>query len=347
MKSIVLSLTIVVFSLQLSFAQTSTGQGYIIAQNQDTLRGYLMDDLDINLSKSVKFSLNVSGADSKEYGPTDILGFTFNSGKSFESIDAKFSDEKVFAKKLADGKIKVLYEQGIEPQKFNMHLYRQDTNFSVVLEYPEKTIVEKGAKKFSQTSKKYLGILSVITEGFNIPDLKFKQKPLMSYLNDYNRKHSTTFRTFEYVRKVETSYDASIGAHFFGGSDDKQFRAAFFRDKLFPERSKKVYFRAGLTYRYADIVTSGDHILNVLPFGFRYQPNQGKVSPYAHASLGLAFTVSETRYSSVTGSEYSFGVVPGINLGAGIRYKIKSNYLFTEITPSFNNGFLLNIGFTF
>lgn len=343
-----LALTLII-SLDLS-AQNNQVPGYIVTNEKDTLRGYLEDEIDSELRSGVNFS-STNTTVSQPYTPSEILGFGYDTGRSFFSIDAADGSGRIFVKNMATGKINVLMDDDKVSRILTMYLSRIDTSISVVLEPPKKNTIEKDGKKFSSTDKKYLQLLSFITGDVNLPNINYNEKKIVGYLNEYNQRYASTIPTTTYSPLVKTSYDVSLGYPTLQSNAKAQYRFAFFRDRKYFDKHRTLHRRAGFSYRLLHNKSGNvEHFLNLLPVGVRLESGNGAVVPYVHASGGVALSLcgcSTISTATSTTTEYSLSVAPGLNLGLGARFKFKSGALFTEITPAFNEGFMLNLGFEF
>ena len=92
-------------------AQSSYDPGYVLTIENDTINGYILNDIDSKLAYKISFKNELSDSTITQYTTNELLGFGFTSGRVFERMQIKNKNQastdssNVFAKKLIDGKI--------------------------------------------------------------------------------------------------------------------------------------------------------------------------------------------------------------------------------------------------
>jgi len=365
-KHFIFLFVLVIIQLQIN-AQVKDLSGYIITNNQDTIHGYLRDDIDSKLSNSVEFHHDLSEENYMIYTPSQISGFSFNTGRTFKSIPQKNDTAVEFGKEIVNGKIKMYMVRKKNSDKYKIFLVRSDTNLSVTLTAPTKKVIKSNGKTYNQINEKYLALLSYITENHktkkSLNTVKFRDDDISKYIMQYNNDFEKAFPSSIYEENYKLTYDFAIGIPLRTGTGRTLFRFSAYRNKTRIEKTMNFSTIIGISYRYwgeseiPEIFTIKNytyyyrgHFLSIIPFGLSYQGNPRKVIPYAYAGIGLGIDITNSYIISnyeINGTENDFYFTPVFNCAVGLKYKLKSSYIFTEITPSVDDGFYINLGYSF
>lgn len=353
------------------FAQENFRSGYIIKANNDSIQGFIQNQTDEEISEGIVFK-TTQNASSIKYSPNLLKRVQFENGRSFLSREitssANKNPSKVLVKKVLDGKIDVFVHRKNRQSKPNFFLINNETGKTVYIVSPKSDLVQdENGKSYKRDEKKYIGLIKVLKNGGKMEaeteDLKYAENKIIDYFKEYNKGFDNKYPVKAYEEELAFSYDISGGIPVYQEGDGYSFRVAIYRNKMKVERTKKLSVIRGITFqRWAnenkeiEIISSGTsnsnyrwQFLSILPWGMKYSFNTGVIQPYVYAAPGLGvlfMTDHVSRDGEYIGSETSVLPTPTVNLGAGMRFKIGSNFLFAEITPALERVFI-NAGFSF
>ncbi|NJL75020.1 MAG: hypothetical protein HC892_08280, partial [Saprospiraceae bacterium] len=168
-------------------------KGYIITNNQDTISGYVQDDLKYKLSNQINFKTKLQQASPVVYTPSELTSVFFE--PSFFLVSKVFvqGDSTVirFARKLVDG-YATLYEYAMATDQI-LYLIIKENGEQIQLDKPES---------FLAKDQKYIGKLKYI----------FRDCPKManlSYQTVPYQSPSLTEQTIRYNQCVKPEIVAS------------------------------------------------------------------------------------------------------------------------------------------
>jgi len=364
MKNIYLTLFLFsfIFSFQNLTAQKNFKSGFIVNNQNETIRGYIKDKTDYEFVNEIEFKEGLSG-NTVIYGPEDVLSFQFKSGRSFEQIYQKKDSSYVFGKKYIQGKIDLFVIRRSKHGKSDFYLYNNEINESVYLTSPKKVRVTKDGKEYTGTSNNvYNEKLRIIKEeSSERKKIKYREKLIIREIADYNKNYKDSYPINSYKDDIVNSYEISVGtAMILFPSGEPNFRISFTRNKMNKDKSRKVSYFNSISYSlyneeigiYQEPLSSyieTYHTLRVVPFGVKFQTNTEKVIPYFFTGIGLGAYYIENLHNgeNVSNGGNNIGVFPTILLGGGVKFKVGSNYIFTEIIPQFPGVIHLNFGYSF
>ncbi len=365
MKKKVLLLIVMILLLTHLKAQNNLISGYVITKKQDTIKGFLMDEIDLKLSKNVKFYHNVSEKVPIIYTSLEINEFGFSNGRIFKLIQQNNDSVSVFSKRIVTGKINMFVEREKRSGNFNVHLLRSDTAFSVKLSNPKKKILNRDGRKYSLTDKKYLGLLSLITDinknNEQLNSIKYREKDLKKYIIYHNRIFEDDFPSNIYIEGTKITYDIVLGLPFNKKPGETCFRISAYMNKALMEKLQHLSYRMGISYHYwnsnnKSSIKRNAHeeykyqCLSIVPLGFIYHGKKKEIVPYGYAGIGLGLLIFSDfiiHNFENKGTSNKLRVLPVINCGVGLKIRHKSNFIFAEITPSLKNGVFFNLGYSF
>lgn len=350
------------------FGQSRFVPGYIVTIKNDTIEGYIFFKVDSELAHQLSFKRDLSDSDIKTYSTSDITSFGFKNGRSFERI--WFKEEggdstSVFAKHVIEGKVSMWVWR--HPKNRPDFFLKNNSNgkFVHLTDGGDKS-VSKDGKEYIQTDIKFIGLMKYATDDeleftSTKKDVKYSEENITTKVLDFNQKYDDEFPISEYKEELKFRYDLFVGTQLQQDSKSATFKVGLLRRKVEVERTVRTSSFRGITYfgwfnhaGWDDTLENGTpsykrQLINILPFGIHWQVNHSYVRPYAYIGLGLAvIAFSDYRivdYENI-GTETSLFAYPTIYTGAGIQFKMGSNYLFTEFTPSIW-GSTISIGFGF
>lgn len=136
--------------------------GYIITTERDTVRGFITYRTDYELGKEVLFKSEQNGPAVK-YDPSALAGFGFDYKRIFESVlftDKQQDTIQVFAKRVLDGRIKMLLWRKNYGKDFEVFLFNHEPEKMVHLTKPVKTTIEREDETKAEVEKSdYIGLL--------------------------------------------------------------------------------------------------------------------------------------------------------------------------------------------
>jgi len=346
--------------------------GYIVTLKRDTVKGFLINGTDAELRSKITFRRTLQADENIEYRAADLLSFGFDYGRVF----VRFPSTKtpvdgdsvfVFAKRILRGKIDLYSSSNAKKNHPDIFLVNNYTGQTVHLTEPEKlsTVDNSGGLRVGE-SLKHLG-LTRIAKGDVPPDAEMKKYNYSERaIRDDISKYNDAFRDFpvsHYKQQINFSYSVSAGIPLSNiAPGDVAFRVAFYRNKYFPESSRKVSLIRGISYRYWQSATTGSGVqfsnenfrqqwISIIPIGVHIQTNSRIVKPFIYFGPGLAFLLS-TDYNIYNyqdkGSKNEWLVTPTVNVGVGVKIKVGSKFLVAELTPTGNrSGSFINLGYSF
>lgn len=348
--------------------------GFIVTLKSDTVKGLLMDGTDAELSSRITFESIETGDDKIEYRPADLLSFGFDNGRIFirfsiANTPAESDSVFVFAKRILEGKINLYTYSKTKGNHPDIFLVNNYSGRTVHLKESEKlsTTDESGVKRTGE-SFKHLGLIGIAKDDLafnsaNVKKFKYTEKAIRDDILEYNEGFKE-FPRSQYQPQIDYSYSVVAGIPFGSPNPtDVAFRVAFFKNKYFPESSRKLSFIKGISYRYSYInstVPSGvqnsnknfrQQWISVIPIGVNFQTDSRRIKPYVYIGAGIAFLWDTSHYVDnyeYKGNKNELLVIPTLNMGAGVRAKIGSKFLVVELSPTGNrSGTCINLGYSF
>ena len=366
-NKISLLLFVIIITQSQLVAQYNLISGHIITNGQDTVKGYLRNDTDAKLSKSIEFHNDMSEEEYTIYTPSQISGFGFCSGRSFKSLQQENDTASKFGKIIVTGKINMYLVRKNGSDNKKIFLFRSDTSLSVTLKDPVNKIIKKKGKTYSLKDRKYINLLSYITDSHkmekSLNSVKYQKKDIAKYVMIYNSQFEKEYPSNIYKDNSRTTIDIAVGIPIKILDGYTQFRISAFANKTNIERSFNFSYRMGISYRYWHSNNQPKEIthqnsdnnyrwqhLSIIPLGFSIEGNPRKIIPYGYAGFGIGLIFMSDyiiRDYEITGTLNHFAISPTFNCGLGVKFKVKSNYIITEITPTWGNGLFLNLGYSF
>jgi len=169
---------IVIFFLTISAAYSQSGlyvQGYIVTNNNDTIRGLIKDRSNIKNTNSVKFrSLNSKRA--KIYLPDSIKSFGLEDGRTYYSMaihDASIN-RPIFIQELLEGRVS-LYK-AFPMDGIKIYIVKKAQEYFIINRETYKSVF-----KIHLTECKEIDYYS-----FEKQEIEYKEKDLKAFIEKYN-----------------------------------------------------------------------------------------------------------------------------------------------------------------
>jgi len=364
------TLTILLMFVYMNMYPQNYNSGYIIDSKKDTIHGFILDQIDEEMGLKIEFKNDLSDLSSELYYSSDIHEFGFDNGRVFEqqnSIVGTNDTLKVFAKRIIQGRINMYIRRihGIKEEE--LFLRNNYLNKVVQIKKPIKEIkANKDGTKYAFEDNRFIGLLNYITS--DVPEFKlnsklrkYSSKKISGEIKRYNNLFTEEFPTDYYQEQKTYSYVVMGGIPIImsgnGNTRNSAFRFAFYMNKNFPEKNRKLSFISGISYRYGSWENeyesnSSQHFLSMIPLGLNFHGSKGTVRPYAYFGLGLTM-LRQPVYMLDSNQELEsivqrYSILPGLGVGVGVKIKVRSNFINIEFTPTGNySGIFMNIGFTF
>ncbi len=357
---------------QFANAQSTYESGYIVTTKNDTINGFIRNEMDSELANKISFKKNSSDALVIEYSTNELLAFGFSSGRIFKRMSLTSPKKTtqdttfVFAKRLVKGKIDFYVWRHKQINSKDLFVVNNESQRKGHLTSPKKNKVKVDGKTYNESDNKYKRSLTYVKndislESKNNKNLRYGEKSIGKDIMAFNTNFQDEFPTEKYKEPIEYKYTILAGMPLSFDSIKLHFRVGLFRDKTFTEKSNKFSFLTGIVYQHWSEDETWDNryqngtsnykwqMLNVIPFGIKFQTNTKHVIPYAYFGVGVAVLMMTDyvieNYENV-GSETDFVFFPTVNVGVGAKIKVKSNFIITELTPTIN-GIFFNVGYSF
>lgn len=359
---------------QFLYAQDNYKPGYVLTIKKDTINGFILNNIDAELADKISFKRNSSDEAITEYAPSELLGFGFSSGRIFERKrvrnDNQSSNEStyVFAKRIVKGKIDLFVWSHKKNNSKDFFVINNSTKREARLIKPKKTNVKTDGKTYSKSDNNYKHNIAFVKQEENLDpeqnDLSFGEKPIIKNIISFNKKFQNEYPIEIYKEPTHHNYDILVGIPLNMKSPGRVFTISAYRSKTFSEKSNILSLIYGLSYydwrdndknKIADYQSQNAEInyiwqkLNIMPLGIKLQTNGKRIIPYGYFSVGgavLMMTDYLIEDYEFTGSRKEYLLRPAINAGIGVKIRIKSNFLLSEITPAMNRVFF-KIGYSF
>lgn len=353
-------------------------KGFIVTAEKDTLYGLIQDGIDAELSQKVVFQKD---GQSTEYTPADLIGFGLHYGRTFQrfAFDPSQGNDSIafFAKKNIGGKID-LYTRDINGQKQpDIVLKNNSTGVVVHMIPPKDSKKTVNGVQYVNTSYRHLGLMR-LAKGDSVSSQKsqgrsnYNEQAISREIGKYNKRFREDFPVTHYKPQVERSYNISAGMMVVATpgsnpsvSDANSVRVSFYRHQTPVERSQRIRIIQGVAYRYRklqeppypsytarfSLVDAAYQYLTIIPLGASIESKGKFVRPYAFVAPGFGMMVSTIRVVKEyfpQGNVHEVQPVFTFHTGAGLKIKMGSHFILTEVTFSGDGGGLfVNAGYSF
>lgn len=372
MKNFYPLLFLISFTVSVTLQAQKLSKGYIVDLKKDTVKGYIIDRTDSELSSTIQFKKGKKDRDLFRYSTSDLLGFGFNYGRTFERIaftDSLHDTVMVFAKLILEGKLKLYIWRRNNWTDFDVFLFNTDPpRFAHLTEPTRKIMQDEKGNQYTIEKINHIGLLKImkgdsskiVTKEKNI---RYAEDKIVRNILQYNQAYQEKYPIKRYLEKVANSFDFTIGLPVFHAPEGSSFRFAFYWNVFHPEKNRSFTFMNGISYRYWK--SSEDHAnqagtfdwnfmqqwISLLPVGFNYHKATGVIRPYLYGAFGISVWLTKS-YHSVDYDNLSHTLnhyfLPAVNVGIGLKIKVGDNFIALELTPTGNgSGIFANMGFSF
>lgn len=305
---------------ELAFSQAAYRDGYVVANDGDTLSGLVEYREGVGAYKSCRFKRS-KGQRAVTYEPTGIAGYGFKKDKFFQSREVAIGDQParlVFLEVLVKGPV-TLYKFG-----GNTFFVEKD-NAGLLPLTNELVEIFVNGKKASKRSNQYIGNLNMLLSDCDgmrekISLVKFDERSITNIVEDYHRCSGVAGVSY----KAEKPWiKAMVGVT--AGASSSQLEFSFITgyphltrpfetsrsvmlgisaDLLSPRISERISFHTDLLYSsfaYYSYVRIVDRFPNEqnfttitsdyikVPFGFRYTLPLAGFAPYLNVGMSGTF----------------------------------------------------------
>lgn len=353
MKDLVL-LLFVILSIPVT-AQNIFSPGYIITAEGDTLHGLILDTSDAEMSRRLIFKTSEE-AEIQKHSVRSLTGFGFDLGREFERrivLPKPGKDEDttyIFAKNLLRGQTDVFVGRHLQKRYPEIFLDNNSNNSSIHI---YRSRIDLELEEFLKTFYNSPNSLD------NPQGVRFREKKLLRNIAAENDIRSVDFPVSVYSENIDNELILLAGMPVDYSKTAIHFRGAVYFSKTNIEKSPNFSFFSGIIYHHWErkkVSIPGTQqygemnkkwqMINLMPIGIRFQGNSGNFRPYGYIGGGIAL-LRETDVSLEgimdAGEEISWGFLPTLNSGIGVKTKLGRHFLITELTPTRNNLFL-NLG---
>ncbi len=338
-----------------SFGQREFKDGYIITNEKDTVSGMILSRMDAFLTSGIQFKELKNDTLTESYAVTDLIGFRFKNGRTFERINYESDklDTSVFAKRVVTGKYD-LWVWRHSPRKTDFFLKNNINQKVAHLTQPERKTLYLEGKEYTQNDYRFIGNIIHVTDNEFKPssrnhNLKYSEKRIIDQISLLNQEYEDKYPVNIYKEEIKYKYNVKIGIPFQSSPNVTEFTIGFFRREIKVEKNVNFSIIRGITYfgwhsanTYDGSYENGTkghrwQLINILPIGVHYQGKHKTIKPYAYMGFGAA-VLAMTDYQIVdyedTGTKTSFFPFPTVYAGTGLKIRVGSNFLFAEYTPS-------------
>jgi hypothetical protein len=312
-------------------AQQLFDPGYIIKKNQDTVRGFIIIDLESNLSSAVKFKTDEISPTVK-FVPSELEGFKTGDdvyrSMQFRNTAEDSVMETAFVKQLVKGEYN-LYAYAKTDRKFYL-LQKEEILYFLYdgVNRNSGEIVQKG------NFYNYLNLVAVPCEKLtNLVDrVGYNDKDMAEFISKVDNCETPGNATNLY-QKPKTLVQPMIFAGGLPVSGMNQFTASFILHITLPRIDKKTSINIGLNYAsltketderndyyYLYKLLTNYQIFSV-PVTFQYNFTTNRIQPYFYAGISAAYDqkTTNTQNNQIPASDNQFGISPVAGIGIQAR----------------------------
>ena len=338
-------------------AQGIFSPGYIFTTEGDTLRGFILERSDAEMSRKIVFK-TTKESEIQKHSTKTLSGFGFDSGREFETMillpkPGKNEDTTyIFAKNMLRGHTDVFVGRYIQKGHPEI-LFRNNSNNSSNQIYRSRDSNSLGMDEFLNSyysDSKFL---------HNPQGVRFQEKKILREIAKQNNIYSADFPDSVYKEKIDYDWTILAGMPADYSKDAIHFRGAVYLSRTKTERSSGISSIHGIIYHHWErkntafpgthqygMITDKWQMINVMPIGIKIQDYVGDFRPYGYLGAGVAMLREDIiSFDNAPGMEggVTWSFLPTFNMGIGIKTRLGKNFLVTELTPTINN-LMLNIG---
>ncbi len=173
----------------LTFAQKDYQPGYILLNNGDTLKGYILDAIKSGYNHTICSFKSTPEAEAKEYAPFEIIGYQYSNNIYYVSKHVPFKNhtKDLFLEYLVEGRVN-LYYYNKSPEKI-YYVEKLDGQLIPLTFIQKDTVLRE--REFTITEKNYIDSLAKVFE--DCPELNkellylnFNHKDLINISKEYH-----------------------------------------------------------------------------------------------------------------------------------------------------------------
>lgn len=291
-------------------AQSDFAEGYIILNNNDTVGGFLKQEVESNLLTRLVFKTNKNEKLPEEYSPGEIKAFSFYGGNSFESIYFKDADAfpvVYFAKELLKG-----YYDLYSFRKNDLQYYIIKHQDSAYLLYDD-ILLSSG---IYDTKGNYRNLLLFLSRDCSkltnqISGIRYSESDIIDFTQKINTciEPNKTSSVIHVKPKSKTSFYVYAGGLPLG--DKYQLTGRALARIYTPSISRNVSLNAGVNYLSHKTIqeTPGkkeNYVTNIYSATLTVQNNftTGIIQPYVEAGMGVAYKQETNPFYQSSGSGF-------------------------------------------
>jgi len=354
-------------------------EGYIINMQHDTVHGFIKENPDEELAKSLSFAKENDNSQLVKYTPAQLTGFGFSNGRIFEKISLKEFNGKdsveieYLVKRILTGKI---YAYTIEsPGKETQWLLKNQVTGKIVhLKKPREHEERKlDGQLVISTDFKYLQYLVLVKQDspsdfIKQDDFNYSKKQLIKNIKKYNSSYADKFPIHQYKEQTQISYGLLGGAYAFShhvNQGEAEFKGGYrisgFRDVTWFEKIGRISFTQGFSYSKFKTFTQEygpninqegnsyylhDQVLSIYPAGVKFSSYGKSITAYIYTGIGMTFIKFSNDPQLSFTDEKTIKV--GLNIGTGLKIKITPHlFILAELSQKYAEGFYANGGIAY
>jgi hypothetical protein len=348
MKTIPITILLLILNISV-IAQMEFLEGFIINSKGDTVKGYIQDNADKHLFRSVNFK--IKGNESAiSYTPDKLIGFGMSNGEIFISKQISGATENdsstYFMKCLVSGEA-TLYVFRRNNNKRTYFIETNDSNFTELL----NTIStgHKDGVTYNKYHYEFRGILKFLFQECKvlmpvIDEVKFKLEDIMNLVVDYNLfRRSFDPVKVHLVKEKIVSNEILVSAPVYG-ERDPSYRFRLSRNIINLDFNQNIVLGYGLEYIHG----TNNRKMRTLELKWlaKYQFANTKLKPYAYITLS---TFALNRQNSIfygNNVHYRFIIVNEATIGTGINYNLNGkDVIGFDVTASVLTGISVGISY--
>ncbi|MDR0874462.1 MAG: hypothetical protein LBN27_13530 [Prevotellaceae bacterium] len=221
-------LTVLLLQVLFAFAQSNYKEGYVITNNNDTLRGWIDYRTDKMNAQICNFKRNIEDKEPTAYKPGDIIGFRFSQEGKFyvtRSIEIeKRQPQTVFLEYLVQGLMNLYFYTDENDLSYYIFEDRDTGKMTYTTKKPDEiTTTENG--QYNKPDNRYRSILAYTFKDYEsikkeAQKLDFKHSSMIDLAKDYHKLVCTTdeecieFETKEDKKKTKVRFLVSGGMEY-------------------------------------------------------------------------------------------------------------------------------------
>lgn len=326
---------LILFISFLSYGQDVFKSGYIVKNNNDTIRGLLRNDVDEKLSGQVVFKS--ANGNTEIFTPINIVSFGFVEGNVFRIVKyidptEAYSVKQHFAKILFEGTNDLFSFIKKDMNYFVVHI-KEDTTLLLFddITTASGAVIDEGNYK---NQLFFIGheCEKMKSQAENTP---YREEALVKYMVSLEKCIGNESGSNVYYVKPETQTQIYFFAGGFPLGKQYEITAQGTVRFVLPSRGRKTSLNTGAVYlrnksidTYAGYFGSSskyDHLVDIfeVPLTIQYNMIDKRIQPYLYGGFGLAYK-RETSFPGSKDLKGDFGLT--LIGGIGIEGRVAKNF---------------------